>query len=168
MLAGLLAFIEIPILIILVIVTRTYTAVKREKRIKEAREAFTGKYAEYLASSKKMCDMGEFKLSLAALRNSLEALVKYMCSCYGVPVIQGEQNLLGLIDALAACGGINEAQCSLMHKVRMATNKGSHVELNEEAIIAPEAVSAIKKMEELLSLLYQTHKNILPGMFKKA
>ena len=161
LLSILLVILEIPIMLIIIAVSNA----KKNKVAKEARKAFKGKYAEYFESAKKMANMGEYKLSLAALRNSLEALIKYLCGRYGIPTGLEDTSLLTLIDRLYAGNAITVSQKNLMHEIRMASNKGSHVALNEIPVTSSDAYGAIMKMDNLLTSMYETHKNLVPGMF---
>lgn len=134
----------------------------KKKRIKEA---FSGKSAEYLSSAKKMVELGEYKLALSAVRNSVESLVKYIGSRYGMYFDESELQLLEMIDVLADKGVVSDDQRSLMHKARIEGNKGSHVALNEADITKREASHAIKIMDDLILSLQKTHGKALAEMF---
>lgn len=164
--AGFLTFIfvllYIPVMLIIILISRGSQA----ERNRAARAAFHGKAKEYLESAKKMYDISEYKLALASVRNSLEALVKYLCDKYEICYNdQANINLFELIDALFGERAITEQQKNLMHQIRIESNKGSHVELNEVPVTASEASKAIGKMDDLIGSLYHTHKEIVPGMF---
>ena len=140
----------------------------RWKKARDAKENFSGKSADFVTSAKKVADIGEYKLALAAIRNSLEALVKYIGRNKWRSLTENEPSLLDMIDALydAGRGTINSEEHKLMHKIRIMGNKGVHVAINEEPVPESEARKAISMMERLIGMLGVTHGDKMPELFE--
>lgn len=159
MLMVLLVLFEIPVLLILIVITNIRADSKRQKSV----ESFGGKPAEYYNTAVRMASMGENKYALASLRDVLEALTKIIGRKYGYSFSGPDYGLLQQIDTLYDIGAINSYQCSQMHNLRKATNKGHHVNINELEITSVEVNSALKLTGDLLSSLKNTH----PDLFEQ-
>ena len=163
------ALIEVPLMLIAYVAVKIWNKTKQnaqqEKAVQKralAVKTFRGKPAEYFESAQKMASMGENKLALASLRNSLEALVKHICSKYGINTNDPDTSLLQLIDQLYNAGAIDSQQRALMHKIRISANKGSHVELYESNVSEQEARETLKDMSDLIFSL----KHRCPELYK--
>ena len=107
-------------------------------------------YDEY-ERAQKMMDLGEYELALISARRSLESLVKQLCNVHSISYNSREHTLEILINSLREYGIINEDEKRLMHRIRIESNKGSHVDSQVKSVSVNTAHQTVKKLKKLLS-----------------
>ena len=107
-------------------------------------------YDEY-ERAQKMMDLGEYELALISARRSLESLVKQLCNVHSISYNSREHTLEVLINSLREYGIINEDEKRLMHRIRIESNKGSHVDSQVKSVSVNTAHQTVKKLKKLLS-----------------
>ena len=110
----------------------------------------------YFEKGEKMHEMEEPRLALSSIRNSLEILVKQMCSLSGITFDTREISMDEMINQLFISNVIDERELDLMHRIRKNSNQGDHVELDEDEISLDSSKEAIEHMKELLSMVQGT------------
>ena len=107
-------------------------------------------YDEY-ERAQKMMNLGEYELALISARRSLESLVKQLCDAHSISYNSREHTLEVLINSLREYGIINEDEKRLMHRIRIESNKGSHVDSQVKSVSVNTAHQTVKKLKKLLS-----------------
>ena len=107
-------------------------------------------YDEY-ERAQKMMNLGEYELALISARRSLESLVKQLCDAHSISYNSREHTLEVLINSLREYGIINEDEKRLMHRIRIESNKGSHVDSQAKSVSVNTAHQTVKKLKKLLS-----------------
>lgn len=107
-------------------------------------------YNEY-ERAQKMLDLGEYELALISARRSLESLVKQLCDAHSISYNSREHTLEMLINSLREYGIINEDEKRLMHRIRIESNKGSHVDSQDRSVSVNTAHQTVRKLKKLLS-----------------
>lgn len=111
----------------------------------------------HLDKAKKMLEMGEVRFALTSCRNSLELLVKQMCSHSGIAFDTSEATIETMIDQLFISNITTDYEKDLMHRVRMASNKGAHIDINNSEIHMDSVIECINDLEKLIDSVKENY-----------
>lgn len=127
-----------------------------EKELEEEEMPFDDRFKRainFLEKSKKMIGMDEGRLALSSVRNALESIVKQLSALSGLNTSTKEATLETMINELYDSGIIDREELDLMHSVRMVSNKGSHIDIEDDEIKIEEAIEASSTLERLFEKL---------------
>lgn len=113
----------------------------------------------FIKKAEKMISIGESRFALNSIRNALECVVKKLSQESAIAFDTRETTLENMINGLLEFEVITYAEEDLMHKIRVISNQGDHVDIGEGEIPIDEAHKAMELMNELMRLIEEENRS---------